>query len=89
VRRSVARQATAQGGAGSIGLPMDATPERDARAGESHGRLRACTVASPQTGPLLRVPARSWTSEDKMRQRLRIVWTCDDLCRKTLFTASI
>ena len=56
-----------------MGLPMDATPERDARAGESRGRLHACTVASPQAGPLLRVPARSWTSdsEDKIRQRLR------------------
>jgi len=72
VRPNVARQATAQGGAGSIGLPMDVTPERDARAGKSRGRLRAYTVASPQAGPLLRVAARSWRSEDKMKQRLRI-----------------
>jgi len=89
VRPNVARQATAQGGAGSIGLPMDVTPERDARAAKSAVALRAYTVASPQAEPLLRAPARSWTSEDKVKQRLRSVGTRDDARRKTLVRASV
>src|SRR5262245_60466898 len=66
---------------------MDATPERDARAGEPHGRLRACTVASPQAGPLLHAPARSLAERGQHETTIRR--THDDVHRKTSFGVSI
>ena len=48
--------APAKGGTGSIGLPMDVTPQR-VQATESRVLMCAFTVASRKNGSLLRAPA--------------------------------
>src|SRR5450759_5772667 len=66
--------APAEGGTGSVGLPMDVTPQRDARC-----RISACYCAPsrshPVNGPLLHAPAHPLPAgEGRFVALMREIW---------------
>ena len=66
----VARQATAEGGAGSTSKASGCDPVAGCRVPESAVFKGAFAVASPKAVPLLCATAPSWASEGKQSQGL-------------------